>query len=228
MMLMKRYTNRFVQSWIGLLIMIGTFVVACSVPLLYNGYLSSIALAGLIGISLAVSFTLGYYAVKRFAVREQTVLLAADAITIQAGQTGEQRIPLNEIASYFYQEFQGNKVFRLRLHSGRKVLIKHNDTFCAADDIQALAVDFEQLHTTATSSTKSSLTEGISREKTFFEKPIGNIIGWLILTALVLFSGYLLINGVNIKKLGAVLMFYGNGLVYLGGWLNTRHNRPKA
>ncbi|SHJ26889.1 hypothetical protein SAMN02745146_2689 [Hymenobacter daecheongensis DSM 21074] len=131
---------------------------------------------------------------------------------------------LADIASFHYQEFNGNKTFRLRLRSGQKVTLAHNDTFCPADDIVALAADFRKQ--AADFSTDRSV--GITREKTFFEKPVASVVGWLIVAGLCYFSWHLLTHGVKDGKWGSVFMIYGNGLTYLGAWFAARQNKAEA
>lgn len=66
----------------------------------------------------------------------------------------------------------------------------------------------------------------IQREKSFFERPIGNVAGWLILVMLVYFSWYLLTHGLDPEKsVLLVVLTYGNFLAYLWRWWDGRRKR---
>jgi hypothetical protein len=178
---------------------------------------------------------LGYYATKKLALREFQVTLTEDQLAIRSSDSEkEQWVQLSQIASYSYLESDNGRHFSVRLHSGAKVVFDHSNTFCAADDLQALATKFEaRVHQSSSPvATDGGFTNikipmaGIQREKTFFETPLGNVAGWLILVVLVYFSWYLLTYGPNKEKSVVVpFLIYGNGLAYLWRWWDARKTR---
>ncbi|QNH63763.1 hypothetical protein [Hymenobacter sediminicola] len=178
----------------------------------------------------AMSCAIGYYAIKKLALRELVVSLTAESLAVQAAGLPEQIVPLQQIVSYSYYKNGEDGRFRLRLHSGGKIELCHSATFCPADDFHTFAADFERQQTMAVVPEEKPTVSGevgrnIQREKTFFEKPLATIIGWFIVVGLCYFTYHLLQHGLKDGKWGAVCMAYANGLAYLGTWWNARRAR---
>lgn len=222
---MKSYTVQTMKIWIFVVILLGSLVLFfCSIPVLSD---LNIPFA-IILIWGAACLAGGYYLTKKVAVVTMQVTLTPELLTIRSAQTGsEQQIPMTDISSFLYEDFNGNKTFRLRLQSGKKVRLAHNDTFCPADDIEALTADFEAQVAGTNFSVHNAERPAITREKGFFEKPLANVLGWGIVAALVYTTYYLQQHGVKDGKWSSVFMIYGNGLTYLGTWLAARRKNPE-
>ncbi|TGE24073.1 hypothetical protein E5K00_02340 [Hymenobacter aquaticus] len=164
---------------------------------------------------------LGYWLIKKFAVKEIEVTVGPDALQIHSADSATaQHVLLSEIISYGYQEFNDARQLVLRLQSGKKVKIGRNDMWGKGDDFLALVRHFEDQHATAVAA--GGAAHHIQREKTFFEKPVANVVGWVLVAGLVYFSWYLSQNGVRDGKWGAVCLIYGNGLAYWGALFAAR------
>ncbi|WP_375434351.1 hypothetical protein [uncultured Hymenobacter sp.] len=224
---MKNYTIRFIRPWISIAILVGGL-------LLYFGGI--VLVRKTIGVPIifllawtSVCGALGYYLLKKVARKKLIVTLTAETLLIQASPSvAVQQIPLNQIASYAYHNYNENKHLIFRLHSGQKVVLRHQGALCAKDDIEVLAADFEMQRIALFSTVDASDQVIIKREKTFFEKPIANILGWIVVVSLLYLTGYLLLRGIKTGKTGSVFMMYGNGLAYLSAWWNARRARSKV
>lgn len=226
-MAMKNYTIRFIQPWVFFAILVGgLFLCFGSVLLLPRG----IEINKLLCIAwVSIWGVIGYWLFKKIAVRELIVTLTAEALLIQTSSSVvKQQIPLNQIASYVYHDYNDNKHLIFRLHSGRKIAVRHQGALCADDDITALAADFETQRIVSSSSVNALERMFIKREKSFFEKPVADVLGWIIVVFLICITGYLLVNGAKIEKWGSVFMIYSNGLAYLGAWWNARRVRSEV
>jgi hypothetical protein len=219
---MKVYTVQVMRAWAFIAILLGTLVL----------FFGSMVLLRVLDLPRGLFLVLGgvclfggYRLIKKAAIVAKQVTLTPAHLTIHnSGRAHEQQIMLADVASFLYQEFNGNKTLRLRLNSGQKVSLTHNDTFCPDDDIESLAADF----TKQVADSSADQQANIKREKTFFEKPLANVVGWLVLAGLSYFSWHLLQHGVKDGKWGSVCMVYGNGLTYLGAWFAARRTKPEA
>ncbi|RFP66421.1 hypothetical protein D0N36_03485 [Hymenobacter lapidiphilus] len=180
------------------------------------------------GIWVAAWAGVGYYLIKKLAVGTTQVTLTAETLTVQPTGGTARQVLLREIVSYAHNEYNGNESLLLRLPTGKPVVIGYNSTFCDEGDFPALVADFEAQIADVPPATTAAAPVSILREKTFFEKPVGNAIGWLILVAMVGFTGYLLLYGLKPGKTGSLFLVYGNGLAYLAAWRNARSKQAKA
>lgn len=220
---MKAYTLYTLQIKPAAIIMAAGIVGCMAGILLLPAGLTVVLLV----VWVAVWAGLGYYLIKRLAVGTTQVTLTADTLTIQPTGGTVRRVLLREIVSYAHNKYNGGESLRLRLATGKPVVIGYNANFCNEGDFSALVSDFEaQIADLPPSSTGAAQTT-IQREKTIFEKPVGNAIGWLILVMLVGFTGYLLVYGLKPGKTGSLFLLYGNGLAYLAAWRNARSKRTK-
>lgn len=222
---MHNYTISVLKTWKFILVLIGVIFLLFGGAVLSRGIYTSV----FVTIFLVLSgLVIGYFLVKKVAVETLQVSLNHTSIKIDSLNSGySQEILIGDIVSYKYQEVNDNYTFRLRLRSEKKITLNHNDNFCPSDDILAFADQFEIIRATLVSDADSNNIV-FQREKTFFEKPVANVIGWLISAGLVYFTWHLVTHGVKDGKWGSVFMFYGNGLAYLGAWQNARNKKSKA
>lgn len=169
-----------------------------------------------------------YYLIKKLAVGTTHVTLTAETLTVQFVGGIERRVLLREIVSYAHNSYNGGESLLLRLPTGKPVVIGYNSTFCDEGDFPVLVADFEAQIAEVPPLATGVAPVSILREKTFFEKPVGNIIGWLVVVGLVGFTGYLLVYGLKPGKTGSLFLVYGNGLAYLAAWRNARSKQAQA
>ncbi|TGE13827.1 hypothetical protein [Hymenobacter elongatus] len=193
---MKSYTVQVMKTWGFISIFLGLLAL----------FFGGISLSREIGIPLAVVLIWlvaclvgGYYLIKKVAVVSMQVTLTAEALSIRATQSAtERQIALTDIASFFYEDFNGNKTFRLRLQSGKKVKLAHNDTFCSDDDIEALAADFEA-QVAGAAADQDAESASIRREKSFFEKPISTVMLVVVTAVISLAVGKAVFDGRSLQ-----------------------------
>ncbi|WP_157547529.1 hypothetical protein [Hymenobacter sp. DG25A] len=218
---MYNYKVTVFRYWIFVLIFFSSIVLLFGGVVLigrifHTGYLAIFWICLCLG--------MGYYLIKIATVNTLQVTLSDSCISIGlANSVNKEVLLLKDIESYKYQNFNGNSTFRIRLRSGKKITLIHNVNFCPSDDMRAFVDQFELIRTTLASADSNNII--IRREKTFFEKPLANVIGWLVSGGLVYFTWYLITHGVKDGKWGSVLLGYGNGMAYLGAWLDARRGK---
>ncbi|GAA3922846.1 hypothetical protein [Hymenobacter algoricola] len=192
----------------------GTLLFAGSIWLLpYGLHNSKVFLVawGLIWLAL------GCFLIRKLAVKPVFMLLNADSLSIQAsGSPSKQQIKLDQVASYLYEDFSNNQRFRLRLQSGEKVVLRHNDVLCPDDDIQALAREFERLVGQQNFGAEVGAGWPIRREKTFFEKPAATVVLVVFSVAVAFILWSIIHDGRPVR--GGLFTAIGGYVAYLAAW----------
>ncbi|MCB2379541.1 hypothetical protein LGH70_18230 [Hymenobacter sp. BT635] len=217
---MKSYTIQTLHVGICLALLLVLAVLTISIfPLLPYGW-GSHKLAFLAVALLAL--VLFHVLTKKLAVRRYHVVVADDMLQIRAGETAPaRRVPLSEVVSFGYNAFSGTNRLRLQLHSGEKIVFRHNEHFCAADDLEKLVADLEARAFQAPDS-GTRLSPAMKRETPFFEKPIATVVGIGFAIVLFYLSWKAFGPDSNSRKSGSLFTLYGFGLAYVGAWLNAR------
>jgi hypothetical protein len=150
-------------------------------------------------------------------------------------------VPFNDITSCRYSANGEDKYLRIKR--------KDSTTFRLSDKSEEFAAMIKELESTLVfyqqpaavsllasetgdkdaiaNQLSSGKTPLILREKTFFEKPVANVLGWIITAGLCYFSWHLFQSGVKDGKWGSAFMIYGNGLAYLAAWRNAQSKKAE-